>query len=81
MRRATSVPPLPTVPNERERDLAKWAFTGDDAELERVARYFAHYRAEILRPFEELAEDYRAIGDGRVETDLRRIIVSLRGEP
>lgn len=81
MRRATSVPPLPTVPNHRERDLATWAFGAEGAELDRVSRYFAHYRAELLRPFEELAADYAAIGDKRVAADLERIITSLRGEP
>lgn len=81
MRRPTSVPPLPTTPNRRERDLALWAFGGDEEDLERRARYFAHYRAELLRPFEELRDDYRALGDVRVEADLARLIETLRGQP
>lgn len=46
-----------------------------------MARYFAHYREELLRPFDEIRVDYKAIGDARVEADLRRILVALRGEP
>ena len=68
-------------PNERERDLARWAMGSDEAARERYARILAHYREEIVRPFEELMHDYQAIGDDRVTRDLTRLIQTIRGAP
>lgn len=68
-------------PNDRERDLALWVVGQDEAARVRYARILAHYREELLRPFDDMLQDYHAIGDARVTTDLTRIIETLRGVP
>lgn len=68
----------PVNPNERERDLARWVH-GDSAETVRLAALLAHYREELLRPFDEMRTDYTALGDVRVSDDLSRLLVTSRG--
>lgn len=53
---------------------------GDSAETVRLAALLAHYREELLAPFAEMCTDYHALGDARVTEDLKRLLVTARGQ-
>lgn len=71
-------PAVEPVANLREQDLARWVH-GDTPEGARLAAHLARYREELLRPFEEMGQDYTTLGDMRVSEDLRRLLVTARG--
>jgi hypothetical protein len=63
-----------TLPNRREWELAK---TSSGETLEALVAY----REELLKPFDELRDECRALRDTSMEKRLAQIINMLRGEP
>lgn len=67
------------APNRRELELGHWAHGDDIARRLRHSLHLAHYREELLAPFEAMLEDYEALGDERVVEELRRLLETARG--
>lgn len=79
-----------TEPNRREQEIV-------DDKLERISldayegrvefvvealeAMLASYRSELLKPFEEMLDDFERMEDERVAKQLREIIQTARGVP
>lgn len=65
-----------TIPNRREVQLANAVgYATEPDEL------LAAYRSELLKPFEEMLDDFEQLKDERVAKRLREIISTAKGVP